>query len=130
MEMNFATDRSNHKHSGEMGPVLSALAEINVQLRHILQISKSAIQGLEMRGQVADPFEEIELESRKQSILVNMSRMDAALGNLDQEISALLGNGRHGMSSRKIRSRSSIDRKLEGDADNLRVASESRCPPF
>lgn len=128
--MNFATDRSNHKHSGELEPVLSALAEINVQLRHILQISKTAIQGLEMRGQVADPFEEIELEWRKQSILVNMSRMDAAIGNLDQEISALLGNGSHGMSSRKIRSKSRIDRKLEGDADNLRVVSESRCPPF
>ena len=121
MEMNLPTANTGRRaHSNELESVLNALAEINVQLRHILQISKMVIVDLEMRSRVADAFEEMELESRKQSIGANMSRMEAAIGNMNLEISALLGRG-----PQKVRPAMSIERDVERSAGSFQIVSES-----
>jgi len=76
--------------SNEMDPVLDALARINVQLRLVLQLSKTVIWELETRPRTADAIEEFELKSKNESILANMTRTEEAIGTMHQEISALL----------------------------------------
>jgi hypothetical protein len=95
IKMNLNSDSYGVGNSTELDPVLDALAEINVQLRKILQASKSVVMKLEMSSRPASPIEELELETKNQSILVNMIRTGEAVGFMNQEISDLLRRGRN-----------------------------------
>jgi len=117
--MNFPTYIGSTAHSSELEPILDALAQINVELRHILQISTTVVLNLEMRGRIADTFEKTELESKSQSILLNMARTEEAIGNINREISTLLGRG-----ATAFRSRAGHERTSERSRDRFRIVSE------
>jgi hypothetical protein len=78
--------------SRELESIMNALAEINVQLRQVLQSSLKVIGKLETGSQDPNPIEEIELEIRSLSILSNMARTEEAIRNMNQEISVILRN--------------------------------------
>jgi len=92
--MSATSDSLTEVGSREMEPVLDALAEINVQLRQIVQASKTVIIKLETHTRSASAFEEVELETKNQSILANMIRTGEAIGQMNFEISELLRKGR------------------------------------
>jgi hypothetical protein len=78
--------------SRELESILDALAEINVQLRQVIQSSLSVIGKLEAGSRDPNPIEEIELEIRSISILSNMTRTEEAIRSMNQEISVILRN--------------------------------------
>jgi len=87
--MNMPTDTYVARSRRDLDPILDALAEINVQLRQVLQISRNVIWELESRS-TGEIINTDELESKNESILANMARTEEAILNMNREISALL----------------------------------------
>jgi len=86
------TDIYYNGSSHELESILDALAEINVQLRQVLNTSQIVKGKLETGSRDPNPTEEVELETKSQSILSNMARTEEAIRNMNQEISSFLRN--------------------------------------
>ena len=87
----YITERSN-----EMEPVLDELAEVNVHLRRLSQLSRSILVKLENHSQSSSPFELLELETKHQSIHANMARTVEDIHHIDLQLSDLLRKCRAG----------------------------------